>query len=110
MPEMQPWSPEGREEARPFFLIVMALVLMAGLIGVSLILSGGGGSASAGGGGAGYQPLPILPQTPVNTSNPAADPPQVTIIKDTRDFLHRLPLDRNTPKGWTNPKVTKKKP
>jgi len=59
------------------------------------------------GGGGGYQPIPLLPNTPI-TELPGGSPvpdggPSVTIIQDVRETLERLPLDRNNPKGWTNP-------
>ena len=103
MADVQPWSPD--ERAKPLFLVVTALLLMGGLLGVSAILSRGDDAPSAGVSGPGgrYQPAPMLPQSPVDTCNPAGNPPPMTIIQDTREFLHRLPLDRNTPKGWSNP-------
>lgn len=105
------------ENASPWFAISMVLIVFVGIAGVSLILSGGkpgpapgaaGAAARPGGGGGGAggsQPLPLLPQAPVDTNSPAGDAPPVTIIQDTREMLHRLPLDRNHPKGWTNPSV-----
>lgn len=114
-------SPRPEETASPWFSIAMVLVVLVGVAGVTLILSDGkdqangapaaGATAHPGGGNGGrsegYQPLPLFPQSPVGTSSPVGDPPAVTIIQDTREMLYRLPLDRNHPKGWTNPSVPK---
>ena len=53
-----------------------------------------------------YQPAPMIPGTPITAlpgGSPLNDGPSVTIIRDVRETMQRLP-DRETPKGWTLPK------
>ena len=101
-------------QANPLFYVCLAFLLMGFLFGVSMIVSGDAGDAGPasatggeGGGGGGY-PLPLFPHSPVNTNSPVPDGPAVTIVQDVRETMHRLPLDRNNPKGWSNPSVKKK--
>ena len=53
-----------------------------------------------------YQPAPQIPGTPITVlpgGSPLNDAPSVTIIRDVREKMKRLP-DRETPRGWTLPK------
>jgi hypothetical protein len=104
----------NENQANPVFYVCLAFLLMGFLFGVSMIVSGGSeaedpAAPNASGGGGAY-PLPIFPHSPVNTNSPVPNGPAVTIVEDVRETMHRLPLDRNNPKGWSNPSVKKKKP
>jgi len=107
----------GRENAsRPLMMVGGALVLIVTLLVVSNARGERGPGSGAGGGpgvrmpGGNYQPAPMLPNTPLMNlpgGSPINDAPPVTVIQDVRKTLNRLPLDRNTPKGWSNPKPKK---
>jgi len=108
----------GREDgARPLMLIGTALILIVGLLVVSRARGERGPGSEVGDGpkaGAprgNYQPAPMLPNTPLMNQpggSPINDAPSVTAVQRVRETLRRLPLDdRNTPKGWSNPKVKK---
>jgi hypothetical protein len=93
-----------------------ALVLIVTLLIVSNARGerGPGSTADRDGGGrvprGNYQPAPMLPNTPLMNQpggSPINDSPDVTAVQDVRDTLRRLPLDRNNPKGWSNPKPRK---
>jgi hypothetical protein len=51
--------------------------------------------------------LPNVPLQNLPGGSPVNDAPSVSVIEDVRDTMRRLPLDRNTPKGWSNPKARK---
>jgi hypothetical protein len=93
-----------------------ALVLIVGL----LIVSNARGERKPGfesdrgpervGPSGNYQPAPMLPNVPltgIEGGSPINDAPDHTVIQDVRDTMRRLPLDRNTPRGWSNPKPRK---
>jgi hypothetical protein len=106
------------ERTRTLMLVGGMLLLMAGLLFSSKLMGetprdtfgGEGPPAEAPRGN--YQPAPMVPNTPltgVPGGSPLNDTPDVTIVQDVRETMNRLPLDRNTPKGWSNPKPTKRK-
>jgi hypothetical protein len=99
------------------------------LLGASLLLIGillfvakaeGDGSGSFGDPGSGpgarppsgnWQPAPMVPNTPITSQpggSPINDAPDITIVHDVRETMRRLP-DRQTPKGWSNPRPTKRR-
>jgi hypothetical protein len=108
---------DTESNSRPLFLLAGVLIVMVGLLVVSKATNDDGAKALPGQGGPGasgpagnYQPLPFLPNAPLTQfegGSPINDAPSVTAVQDVREMVHRLPLDRNTPQGWSNPAVKK---
>ena len=91
--------------ANPLMVLGLTILLVVGLLAFSGALGGGAEEPREvrirGGGG-----VTLVPGAPVDgvVNSPVPNGPSVTIIEDVRDTMNRLPLDRNNPKGWTNPK------
>ena len=109
-------APSHEDRSRPLMLLGTAFLLIGGLLfaaklrGEEAPESGTKDRPGASVPRGNYQPAPMLPNTPITSQpggSPINDTPDVTIIQDVRDTMRRLPLDRNNPKGWTNPKPKK---
>jgi hypothetical protein len=104
---------DSESNTRPLFMIAGLLVFIVALLAVSKLTGGDETPAAPGVGAPGanppagnYQPLPFLPNAPlagIEGGSPINDTPDVTIVQDIRNWTKNLPLDRNNPKGWTNP-------
>lgn len=103
---------------RPFILLGASLLLIVVLLFASQYAGDDSASIADPERGPGarppsgnYQPGPMVPNAPITSlpgGSPINDTPDITIVNDVRDTMRRLP-DRQTPKGWSNPKRTRKK-
>lgn len=91
------------DTARPLMLLGLTILLVVGLLAFAGGRGDGDGSARRTLPGGGMAPL--VPGAPIDgvINDPVPGGPPVTIIQDVRETLHRLPLDRNNPQGWSNP-------
>lgn len=106
------------ESNRPWLLLGGSLLLIGVLLFAANMEEGDAGSLTGPGNTPGarppsgnYQPAPMVPNTPITSQpggSPINDTPDITIVHDVRDTMRRLP-DRQTPKGWSNPRPTKRK-
>ena len=101
MPAMQP---ESDDSARPLFLLGGVILLVVALLALSKGDEPPGAAPEPRGGGGGGAGI-MVPGAPVDgvVNSPVPGGPGVTVVEDVRETLYRLPLDRNTPQGWTNP-------